>query len=159
MRPLLALFLMPLLALPAWAADDPKVDYPAGFRGWKHIKSGIILKDHGDFGLIGGFRHVYANPKAVRGYKSGKFPDGSFVVMDILEAKEGDKSLDEGSRKHVIVMQRDSKRFAATGGWGYEVFKGTSRTERAVPDIPRNACFACHAAQKDRDFIFSTLRD
>lgn len=154
-----SLMLLLILVPSVWAADAPKVDYPAGFRDWKHIKSGVILKDHGDFGLIGGFRHIYANPKAAQGYKSGKFPDGSFVVMDILAAKDGDKALDEGIRQHVIVMQRDSKRFAATGGWGYEVFKGTSKTELGVTNIPRNACFACHTAQKEKDFIFSTLRD
>jgi len=65
----ISLSLLLFLGVPAaWAADDPQVDYPTGFRNWKHIKSGVILKDHGDFGLIGGFRHVYANPKAAQGY-------------------------------------------------------------------------------------------
>ena len=155
----ISLILLLMLVPTVWAADAPKVDYPAGFRDWKHVKSGVILKDHGDFALIGGFRHIYANPKAVQGYKSGTFPDGSFVVMDILEAKTGDKALDEGSRQQVIVMQRDSKKFAATGGWGYEVFKGASKTERAVTNIPREACFTCHVAQKEKNFIFSTLRN
>ncbi len=154
MRKYMCLWML-LIVPAAWA----QVDYPNGFRDWKHVKSGVILKDHGDFGLIGGFRHVYANPKAVQGYKSGKFADGAFVVMDILEAKQGEKALDEGSRQHVIVMQRDSKRFAATGGWGYEVFKGASKTEKAVTNIPRNACFTCHEAQREKSFIFSTLRN
>ncbi len=158
MRKYMCLWML-LIVPAAWAGDAPQVDYPNGFRDWKHIKSGVILKDHGDFGLIGGIRHVYANPKAVQGYKSGKFADGSFVVMDILEAKAGDKAVDEGGRQHVIVMQRNSKKFAATGGWGYEVFKGASKTERALTNIPRNACFACHEARRDQNFIFSTLRD
>lgn len=142
-----------------WAADGPRTDYPTGFRDWKHVSSGVILKDHADFELIGGIRHIYANAKAVQGYKSGKFPDGSFIVMDVLETKAGDKALDEGTRRHVIVMQRDGKRFSATGGWGYEVFKGASKTERAVTNIPREACFQCHAAQKEKGFVFSTLRN
>jgi hypothetical protein len=61
----------------------------------------------------------------------------------------------EGKRKVVGVMQRDAKRFASTGGWGFEGFKGDTR-ERAVSDM--RACFECHAPQKERGFVFSELR-
>jgi len=56
------------------------------------------------------------------------------------------------------VMHRDAKKFAATGGWGYEGFKGDSKAERAVGANALAACHTCHTAQKDRGFVFSKLR-
>ena len=64
----------------------------------------------------------------------------------------------EGSRKVVGVMHRDAKKYAATGGWGYEGFKGDSGSERAVGNNAATACHQCHIAQKDAGFVFSKLR-
>lgn len=55
-------------------------------------------------------------------------------------------------------MHRDTKKFAATGGWGYEGFKGDSKTDRAVSANALAACHTCHTAQKDSGFVFSKLR-
>jgi len=54
------------------------------------------------------------------------------------------------------VMQKDASKFADTGGWGFEVFKGDSKA-RAVTD-PRNDCFLCHKSQMLADFVFSKYR-
>ncbi len=77
------------LALPAFAADS-QVPYPAGYRNWHHVKSMVIEEGHPLFGAFGGIHHLYANPKAIEGYKSGKFPDGAVIVFDLLEAKSAD---------------------------------------------------------------------
>jgi cytochrome c553 len=45
-----------------------------------------------------------------------------------------------------------------TGGWGFEGFKGDSKSERAVGNNAAAACFQCHTAQKNNDFVFSTFR-
>jgi hypothetical protein len=73
-----------------------------------------------------------------------------------LEAKSADNAVVEGPRKLVGVMQKDSKKFADTGGWGFEGFKGDTR-ERLVTD-PKNACFACHESQIQADYVFSRYR-
>lgn len=44
-----------------------------------------------------------------------------------------------------------------TGGWGFEGFKGDSKTERAVGKNAASACFQCHTSRKDRDYVFSSL--
>jgi cytochrome c553 len=64
----------------------------------------------------------------------------------------------EGARKVVGVMHRDATRFAATGGWGFEGFAGDSRTQRVVGANAATACFACHQAKRDRDYVFSAYR-
>jgi hypothetical protein len=55
-------------------------------------------------------------------------------------------------------MHKDSQKFADTGGWGFEGFKGDSHTERAVGAKAATACYQCHVPQQDKDFVFSRLR-
>jgi hypothetical protein len=145
-------------ALQPAALAQTEVPYPAGYRGWMHVKSMTINAGHPLFEAFGGIHHLYANPKAVAGYKSGKFADGSVIVFDLLEARSADNAVTEGARKVVGVMQRDTKRYAATGGWGYEGFKGDTR-ERAVTQAgAAKACFGCHEQVKDKAYVFSALR-
>ena len=151
----LALATLAALALAALAAD---VAYPDGYRDWHHVKSMVIQPGHGLYEAFGGIHHLYANRKALEGYRTGKFPDGAVIVFDLLEAPAEAGAITEGRRKVVGVMARDARKFAATGGWGFEGFKGDSRTERAVGADAAKACFACHAPQKDRGYVFSSLR-
>lgn len=152
----LALATLAALALPALAAD---VAYPDGYRDWHHVKSMVIQPGHGLYEAFGGIHHLYANAGAVQGYRSGHFPDGAVIVFDLLEARSADNAITEGPRKIVGVMVRDSKRYAATGGWGFEGFRGDSTTDRAVGPNAASACFACHQPQKDREYVFSSMRN
>ena len=142
----------------AFAADTASVPYPQGYRDWTHVKSMVIQPGHPLHEAFGGIHHLYANKAAMQGYAKGRFPDGAVIVFDLLEAKSADNAIQEGARRIVGVMQKDAKKFAATGGWGFEGFKGDSRTERAVGADAAKACFACHAPQKDRGYVFSSLR-
>lgn len=142
----------------AGAAETPTVSYPTGYRDWKHVKSMVIQPGHGLYDAFGGIHHLYANKKAEQGYKTGKWPDGAVIVFDLLDAKSADNTVTEGARKVVGVMHRDAKKFAATGGWGYEGFKGDSNSDRAVGANAAAACHQCHIAQKDSGYVFSKLR-
>ena len=124
-----------------------------------HVKSMVINPGHGLYDAFGGIHHLYANKLAVDGYRNGKFPDGAIIVFDLLDTKSADNAIEEGGRKVVGVMHKDSKRYAATGGWGFEGFKGDSHTERAVTQkAAGEACFACHKARGEQSFVFSALR-
>ena len=137
-------------------AADAKVAYPDGFRNWNHVKSMIINKGHPLFDAVGGMHHIYANKKAMAGYKAGKFANGSVIVFDLFEAVDKDNAVSEGNRKAVVVMSKDAKKFKATDGWGYEVFADKKGTLDAKGQAD---CHACHIQQKDKDFVFSALRD
>ena len=140
------------------SAQTVSVPYPEGYRDWRHVKSMVIGEGHPLFASFGGIHHIYANDAALKGYASGTFPDGAVIVFDLLEATSGGGAITEGPRKVLGVMHKDSKRWPATGGWGFEGFKGDSRTERAVAAQASTACFQCHTQQKGRDFVFSQLR-
>jgi hypothetical protein len=143
---------------PAFAADPPPVPYPQGYRDWTHVKSMTINQGHALYDTFGGIHHLYANKKAEQGYKTGTFADGAVIVFDLLEAKSVDNTIQEGTRKVLGVMHKDAKRYADTGGWGFEGFKGDSQTERAVGKNAASACFQCHEAQKSNGFVFSAFR-
>lgn len=140
-------------------ADDPEVPYPAGYRDWHHVKSMVIEAGHPLHGAFGGIHHIYANDKALQGYRGATFPDGAVIIFDLLEGVHEGNAITEGARKVVGVMHKDAKKYAATGGWGFEGFGGGDPAKRVVGDQAASACFACHQPQKAQDYTFSRLRD
>ena len=145
-----------LVALPAHTQSG-KVAYPEGYRQWAHIKSMLIEPGHPLENPFQGLHHVYGNENALKGLKEGRFPDGSVLVFDLLQYKQSDKTIQEGERKLIGVMKKDKKAYASTGGWGFEAFAKNTQTDRIVTDGGKS-CFACHASQKEQDFVFSRLR-
>ncbi len=148
-----------LMAGVAQCAMAVEVPYPEGYRDWRHVKSMELKPGHALYESFGGLHHIYANPKAVKGYRSGKFADGAVIVFDLLAARHGDNALVEGERKVLGVMVRDKRKYAATGGWGFEGFAGGDPKKPVVGTNAATACFACHAPQKSNNYLFSTLRD
>jgi cytochrome P460 len=153
-----------LCALPAsalaWqvsAPGDVAVAYPEGFRNWAHVKSALISPAHQSFASNGGFQHIYANPEGMIGYRTRAFPDGSIVVFDWLDMRDNNGAFEEGARRQVDVMVRDSTRFARTGGWGFQRFVKDSTTERAAAPTPQQ-CFDCHEKRKTDGLILSRYR-
>jgi len=141
-------------ALPA----TETVTYPEDYRAWLHVKTALVSARHPDFARSGGFRHIYANPKAAIGYRTGSFAEGSIIVVDWIEGRDDNGMFTETVRKRLDVMVKDPSRFSATGGWGWERFNSNSRTERMVT-APGKQCFECHAGPGTRDSVFSTLRE
>jgi hypothetical protein len=133
------------------------VAYPEGYRNWVHVKSGLVSPSHQRFSSIGGFQHIYANPEAMVGYRTGTFPEGAIVVFDWLGMRDTAGAYEEGPRRQVDVMVKDSVRFATTGGWGFQRFVKDSRTELAATPTPQQ-CFACHDKLKKADLVLSKYR-
>ena len=158
MRKMLLLAATLAVVPPVCGADAAPVPYPDGYRQWTHVKSMVINQGHPLHDAFGGIHHLYANQKAEQGYKTGKFADGSIIVFDLLEANAADNAVQEGARKVLGVMHKDARKYQDTGGWGFEGFKGDSKTDRAVGKNAASACFQCHTSQKNKDFVFSTFR-
>ncbi len=158
MRHLLSAVMM-VASVSSVSATEAQVAYPEGFRDWRHVKSMVIQKGHPLFDAFGGIHHIYANKKAVQGYRTGRFPNGAVIVFDLLEAGQAENALAEGARKVVGVMHKDARRFAGTGGWGFEGFGAGDKGNRVVGAKAAEACFGCHAPQKNQDYVFSRMRD
>jgi len=138
------------------------VKIPAGYRDWK-----VIAVDHL---LLAGksdqLRAQLGNDIAIKAFKEGKvpFPDGTIIAAihwarvpsednnKVLAGPfPGAQSFVLGSPVNVQFMVKDSKKYAATGGWGFADFTGGRPGDKALHET----CFPCHAPAKDRDFVFT----
>lgn len=132
------------------------VQYPDNFRRWVHVGTGVIMPGGPIPESEQGMHHIFANPKAVEGYSSGDFADGSVVVYELREAQQKNGVIFEGDRRRVDVMIKDSKLYPNTGGWRFERFWPNDQTLDAIHDAGAS-CFACHTQAKTHGFVFSQL--
>jgi len=103
-----------------------------------------------------GMHHIFANSKAVTGYGSGDYPDGSIIVYELRKTQQKNGVIFEGERRRVDVMIKDSAHYAATGGWRFERFFGDQQTDDALHGSG-TMCFDCHSKAKAHGFVFSQL--
>ena len=109
---------------------------------------------------------IVGNHAMINAYKAGvplngqAFPEGSRVVKLQWKPKkstEAQFAVDVPDVfKQAFVMEKDSKRFPKTGGWGYAVFNYDAATDKFTPDATSLAdCGnSCHVAVKAKDYIF-----
>jgi hypothetical protein len=140
----------------ALAEGLSSVAFPEGYRNWYVDHSTIALQGHIPGDEVG-MQHVYANIVAVKGLETGEFDDGAILVVDrFAYVEDNNKTLSQGARKVIAVMQRDQQRFRDTGGWGFEAFKDGDPEHRLVTDGGKT-CFSCHASHSDNSFLFTRL--
>lgn len=141
------------------SAITDEVAYPEGYRSWMHVKSMIITEENSKSDHFVGYHHIYANDKAMHGYQTGNFPNGSIIVADFLEMEKKEGIIEEGNRKFIDVMVKDDTLYKTTGGWGYGEFDSDSKEIRLVTLAQAvTSCFNCHVSKADTDFVFSTYR-
>jgi hypothetical protein len=137
------------------------VTIPPGYRDWKMIALAELKTDKVDQ-----LRAQLGNEIAIKAYKEGTlpFPDGSIIVAlhwtrvssefnnEVLAGPfPGAQSFVVGSPVNMQVMVKDSKKYAATGGWGFGDFKDGKPGDEAL----HKTCFSCHEPVKNRDFVFT----
>jgi hypothetical protein len=144
------------LSLPAQTYDA--IQFPKEFRTWACVKTVLIGPQSPAFATEAGIHHIYANGKALEGYETGKFPDGSVVVYELLETKETEGRTTEGPTRRIDVMAKQSELYSATGGWGFMSFPGGDPNSAKLAAERQASCFACHGKRKDHDSVFSEFR-
>ncbi len=132
------------------------IKIPSGYRDWP-----VVSVAHEE-GNLNDLRAVLANQEATRAYREGKlpFPDGTIIARlawAYVPSEENNKvfgrqqSFVAGPPANVQFMVKDSKKYAATGGWGFAQFKDGKVDDKA--DL--KTCFPCHAPIKARDYVFT----
>jgi hypothetical protein len=135
-----------------------------GYEGWQAVS---ISRNENVVALI------LANPAMINAYKAG-FPangksisDGAMMAKIHWKPKPNEFFPDAtvpGTLVNVDFMQKDSKRFSDSGGWGYAVFEYDAASdtfrpgdENSTPPQANDAkCgFACHTVVKGRDYVFT----
>ena len=109
---------------------------------------------------------IVANPTMIKAYKAGvpgngqSFPDGSMIVKLQWKHKKSTEAPFVVEVPDVFsqafVMEKDSKRFPKSGGWGYAVFNYEPASDQFTPDAksPSDCGYACHTPVKAKDYIF-----
>jgi hypothetical protein len=130
------------------------------FRGYEDWS--VISSAHTDDVL----KVIVGNPTMINAYKAGvpgngqPFPDGSMVAKLQWKPKKSTEApfvVDVPDYfTQAFLMEKDSKRFAKSGGWGYAVFNYDAKSDTFSPDAKSFAdCgYACHTPVKAKDYIF-----
>jgi hypothetical protein len=132
------------------------IKIPPTYRDWR-----LISVAH-EAGNLNDFRAVLGNDEAIRAYRKDElpFPDGTIIVRlawSYVPSEENNKvfgraqSFVAGSPINIQLMVKDSRKYAATGGWGFAQFKDGKPADEAV----HKTCFPCHEPGKARDFVFT----
>jgi hypothetical protein len=141
------------------ASADDGVKMPVNFRREGYLaNSMLVTKEPNNTGLKPGVHLIYVNPAGLDRLKQGgstKYPDGTVFVDDVREFSVDDGVYHQGGHEFVTTMVKDSKKYASTGGWGFQAWLGGDPAKPIVND-PVKQCFACHQAQSPNDYVFST---
>src|SRR5829696_10364585 len=130
---------------------------PRGYREWRLVS---VAHEEGDLNDI---RAILGNDVAMKAYREAKlpFPEGTIIARLAWShdaSEENNKTFGRAQsfvagavKNGVQFMVKDSKKYAATGGWGFAHFNDG----KSADDALLNTCFGCHQAVKDRDLVFT----
>src|SRR5262245_40429039 len=165
----IAVCLAVLISIAFAAQDKYTVKAPNGvafseFRGYESWESVAVSVTEDAMNAI------LANPAMIKAYREGipgngkSFPDGAMIVK--IEWKKATNSLSPyfvevpGTLNRVSVIEKDSKRFPDSSGWGYAQFLYEAASDTFKPfgddsSFGTKTCYKCHTAAKATDYIFT----
>jgi hypothetical protein len=121
---------------------------PASYREWVFAGSSLGA-GHDDGRTTDSLHNVYITPDAYREYhRSGTFPDGTVMVMEILSPALKEEVLG------LKVSVKDSRRFPE--GWGFFEFTQSGKAAIEAALLPQTAnCLSCHRDRAATDHVFT----
>jgi hypothetical protein len=134
------------------------------FRGYETWQDVAVSQ------VDGGLKVIAANAAMTDAYRKGvpgngkPFPEGSMVVKIEWSQKKNPESpypvTVPDTLKSVSFIEKDSKRFPQTSGWGYAQFlydaaSGAFKPYGADSAFGKQVCYTCHTAVKAKDYIFT----
>ncbi len=135
------------------------IKIPPTYRDWRLIS---VAHEEGNLNDI---RAILGNDLAIEAFREGKlqFPDGTIIARlawSYVPSEENNKVF--GRRQSFVpgsppdwylqLMVKDSRKYAATDGWGYAQF---NKDGKPADEAMLKTCFPCHKAVKARDFVFT----
>jgi hypothetical protein len=154
-----------LVATTVYAQDKYSLKSPSGiafsdFRGYEDWA--VVSSARTDEVL----KVIVGNQTMIKAFKAGvpgngqPFPEGSMIVKLQWKPKKSTEAQFAVDVPDVFtqafVMEKDSKRFSKSGGWGYAVFNYDAATDQfaADPKSLSDCGQACHTVVKAKDYIF-----
>jgi hypothetical protein len=119
----------------------------------------------------GGLKVIVGNAAMMNAYREGipgngkPFPDGSIIVKIEWSQRKNPASpyfvMEPDTLKSVSLIEKDSKRFPETNGWGYAQFVYDAASDAFTPfgsgsSFGKQECHACHTRVEAKDYIFTS---
>ena len=130
-----------------------------GYRDWRLIS---VAHEEGD---LNDLRAILGNDAAIKAYREDllPFPDGTVIARIAWSCVPSEENNKAFSRQQSFVpgsapdwylqfMVKDSKKYAATAGWGFAQF---NKDGKPADEAKHKTCFPCHEPAKARDFVFT----
>jgi len=167
-----AVWLMISAALAISAQDKYTVKVPGGlafseFRGYEAWQAIAVSRNERVVAMILG------NPAMIEAYRAGipgngkPVPDGAKMAKIHWTPRQSEffpEATVPGNLLNVDFMEKDSKRFVDSGGWGWAVFDYDAESDTFKPGTTAGTppqgndakCgFTCHTKAKARDYVFT----
>jgi hypothetical protein len=157
-------------AIPAQDKYTVKVPNGLAFFEFRGYESWQVVSISQDGPVVAA---ILANRVRIKAYQAGvpgngkPFPDGSKMAKIHWSPKKLETfpgATVPGTQHDVDFMEKDSKRFADSGGWGWAVFDYDAASDTFTPGTMSGTppqgndakCgFACHTSVKTRDYVFT----
>ena len=147
------------------AQDKYTVQVPNGlafaeFRGYEDWQTVAVSQTEETIEVI------LANPVMIEAYRAGvpgngkPFPDGSKMTKihwKLKKSEEAPAPTTVPDTLHDIdFMEKDSKKFRDSGGWGYAQFNYNIASGTFAPEGSGSNCgYSCHTIVAAKDYIFT----
>jgi hypothetical protein len=149
--------------------EDGRLRFPADYREWVYVSSGLDMTYEGEEGGANQdrppmFTNVFVNPAGYRAFmETGAWPNGTTFVLEVREsASEGSINKDGRFQTGLAAIEaevKDQARFPK--GWGFFAFGRDTEPAEAIATT--QDCYSCHSehAALDHTFIqfYPTLLD
>jgi hypothetical protein len=153
------------LASTACAQDKYSLQSPSGiaFADFKGYEDWAVISSARTDDVL---KVIVGNPTVIKAYKAGvpgngqPFPDGSKIAKlqwSPKKSKEAPFVVDvPDTFKQAFLMEKDSKKFPKSGGWGYALFNydGAGDKFSVDPSGVADCGHACHVQVKAKDYVF-----
>src|ERR1700761_8691365 len=153
--------------LPEYTASGELI-LPKNFHEWVFVGSPLTPNAlNGGKANFPEYHNVYIEPGSYAIYlKTGVFPEGTILFKELqltLPAQNPDGSRTEPSGRGFFpgpfngadVTVKDSKRFAATNGWGYFNFNHHEPKAPTAKVKAKDECAYCHIANAKKDEVWT----
>ncbi len=159
-----AVAMLAALGTAVYAQDKYSLKTPSGiaFSDFKGYEDWSVISSARTDEVL---KVIVGNPVMIKAFKAGvpgngkPFPEGSKAAKlqwSFKKSTEATFAVDvPNAPTQAFLMEKDSKRFPKTGGWGYALFNHDAAPGKFTADpSPADCGHSCHVAVKSKDYIF-----
>lgn len=128
------------------------VEFPSDYKNWKAISTTDRFDNQTMRVILGNDTAI----QAIAGNHINPWPDGTtFAKVAWFERDDDQGQIRTGAFFQVEFMIRDSKKYAATKGWGWARWRGAGLTPYGKDAGFSAECVGCHTPLRDSDYVFT----